>query len=256
MKRVLGFWYVLLGFIVLLSSCTDRKTANTLTIATSANMHFAMREIVSKFSKKTGIDCDLVISSSGKLTAQIKEGAPYDVLVSANLKYPNELYRSGLSRNPPRVYAYGKLVLWSMAEINDSLVRVLTKNSVEHIALANPKTAPYGTAAIEFLKHQGVYEQIKAKLVFGESISQVNQFISSQAAEVGFTAKAVVLSPEMTGQGNWVEVDTSTYAPIKQGIVVIEQDSKKTILALQFSEFIFSDEAKKILMKYGYSVDE
>jgi molybdate transport system substrate-binding protein len=237
-------------------ACSSTPAPNKLTIATAANMHFAMTSLIEQFSANTGIACDLVVSSSGKLTAQIKEGAPYDILVSADMKYPEEIYRSGRSETTPKVYAYGKLVLWTMDKNIAPSLEVLTDASIQHIALANPKTAPYGTAAVALLKQNGLYDQITSKLVFGESIAQTNQFITSGAAEIGFTAMSVVLSPEMKDQGQWLAMDENTYQPIEQGIVVIKQENSDPEAALAFYHYIFSAEAKKILLKFGYSVDE
>ncbi len=219
-------------------------------------MQFAIKKLSKVFTKKTGIECELVISSSGKLTAQIKEGAPFSIFVAANMKYPEAVYKSGLAAKPPKVYAHGKLVLWSaLKEVKPSL-ELLTKEYINHIAVANPKTAPYGQAAIEVLQHFGLYEQVEKKLVYGESIAQTNQFITSKSAEIGFTAMAVVLSPEMEGVGKWVELDADDFEPIEQGVVIIRQEEEVLEKAIQFYEFLFSKEAKSILRNYGYFVGE
>ena len=125
---------------------------------------------------------------------------------------------------------------------------------VKHIAIANPVTAPYGTAAIEVLNHHHVYEDVKSKLVYGESISQTNQFIVSKSAEVGFTAKSVVLSPEMKGKGNWTDIDEADYTPIAQGAVVLKHRGSHDGDAQKFYNFLFSPKAKDILENFGYSV--
>ncbi|MDT0642669.1 molybdate ABC transporter substrate-binding protein [Zunongwangia sp. F363] len=224
-----------------------------LRIATAANMQFAMNELVQEFTEKTGVPSEIIVSSSGKLTAQIKAGAPYDVFVAANMKYPNELYNSGITKEKPEIYAFGSLVLWTLKDSLKPSVEILRDQRLKHIVVANPKTAPYGTAAIAFLKNKGLYEELKPKLVFGESISSVNQFIFSESAEIGFTAQSVVLSPKMKGKGAWIKLDANSYPPIEQGVVLIAQkDEKKAENAAEFYKFLFSPEAQQILQDYGY----
>ena len=218
-------------------------------------MQFAINDLVDSFSETTGIECEIIISSSGKLTAQINEGAPFDVFVSANMKYPNDLYEKGLTLGKPKIYAHGKLVLWTMKNDLTPSIQQLENNQLKHIALANPKTAPYGNAAIEVLNHFQIFQKLAPKLVYGESIAQVNQFVNSQAADIGFTSKSVVLSPKMIGKGKWVEINESIYQPIAQGIVCVKNDSDKEILALKFSDFLFSQKGKEILNTFGYSTN-
>ena len=247
-KAILFFTFSLLFF-----GC--RKKANTLlTIATAANMQFAIKELTQSFSQKTGVDCEVIISSSGKLTAQIQKGAPFDIFISANMKYPNELFQNGWTYHAPKIYAYGKLVLWTMSkEINPSL-DILTDKKIKHIALPNPKTAPYGEAVIALLRHEGIFEKIKNKLVFGESIAQTNQFIRSQSAEIGFTSKSIILSKKMKNKGTWTALNADIYPPIAQGIVLLKNRKTHLSEAQQFFDFIFSTEGKKILEEMGYEV--
>ena len=218
-------------------------------------MQFVIKDLVESFTNSTGIECEIIISSSGKLTAQINEGAPFDVFVSANMKYPNDLFEKGLTLGKPKIYAHGKLVMWSMKnEITPSIL-LLENDKIKHIAVANPKTAPYGNAAIEVLNHFQILKKLEPKLVYGENIAQVNQFINSQAAEIGFTSKSVVLSPKINNKGNWVEIDESIYSPIAQGIVCLKNDPSKKNNALKFSDFIFSKKGKEILNTFGYSTN-
>ena len=241
---------------ILLVSCGGKDRDRGLTIAVAANMQFAMEEVAMAYTEDSGVPCDLIVGSSGKLTAQIVEGAPFDVLVSADMKYPQSLWDRGLAETDPEVYAYGSLVLWTL---NDSLELSLTflrGEHVRHIALANPKTAPYGVAAEAVLRHHGLYEAVKDKLVFGESIAQTNQFITSGAAEVGFSALSVVLSPQMRGRGRWITPDPASYEPISQGMVVIRRDGKVNKHGIAFRDFLLSDRGRQILAKFGYFTNE
>ena len=238
---------------VLLFGCSIPND-DEIVIATASNMRFAMEELTGQFTTLTGIKCNMVVSSSGKLTAQIKEGAPFDMLVSADMKYPIALMEAGLTADTPSVYAYGKLVLWSAVAGYEPVLGDLVSENIEHIAVANPETAPYGAAAEEVLKKYGVLEEVQHKLVFGESISQVNQFIVSRSATLGFTAKSVVLSNQMKGTGNWVDLDQNYYTPIEQGVAVI--DNHRQVKSMQFFEFLLSSDGQEILQKYGYAVSD
>ncbi len=236
-----------------LVACQQKKTS-PLIIATAANMQFAMAELTESFSKKTGIDCETVLGSSGKLTAQIMAGAPYHVFVSADMKYPRQLYEGGLTKATPEVFASGQLVLWSASDTGINSLEVIKDDTVTHIALANPKTAPYGMAAVETLQHLGLYTTLEAKLVYGESISQTNQFITSQAAQIGFTAKSVVLAASQKYRGSWIDIPTGHHSPLAHGVVVLKSDKRGTEAAAAFYEFLFSTEAKEILNKFGYGL--
>jgi len=232
---------------------------NQITIAVAANVQFAMQELKQEFKKETGINTVVIIGSSGQLTAQIKQGAPYDVFISADMKYPLNLYINKFAVDSPRVYALGALVIWTVKkgiQLNDDL-KELINNDIQKIALANPKIAPYGEATIEALKYFGIYNDVKNKLVFGESIAPTNQFIISGAADIGFTAKSVVVSPSMKGKGFWKEVNSKAYKPIKQGCVILKYGFENNkIEAEKFYKFLFSNKAKNILIKYGYQVSE
>jgi len=226
-----------------------------LTVAVAANAQFAMEEVAAVFTGETGIPVRAVVGSSGKLTAQIKAGAPFDIFVSADTSYPKALYDDGIATAPPEVYASGTLVVWSASDINISGgLSSLLSEKIRRVAVANPETAPYGFAAVKALRNAGIYERIKNKLVFGESISQVNQFVFAKAAEAGVTAKSSLMSPGMAGKGSWVDVDGSLYTPIAQGIVVLKYGAKNNPSAVnKLYSYIFSSTGKTILKKYGYS---
>ena len=219
-------------------------------------MQYAIKEIAADFQAKTGIKTELIITSSGKLTAQIIAGAPYDVFVSADMKYPNQLHKQGLLITQPEVYASGKLVLWSLTESEKPSLAMMTTTSINHIATANPNTAPYGRAAQEVLQSAGMFDQVQHKLVYGESISQVNQFITSKSSELGFTSLSTVLAPQAIQQGVWTELDNSLYTPIEQGAALINRRKELNQDAKQFYTFLFSSEAKTILKDFGYSIYE
>lgn len=242
---------VFAGFIAMLSACRGGESDNKLTIATSANMAYSIKELTEAFSNETGITCNIVLGSSGKLTAQIMEGAPFDLLVAADMEYPNEVFRSGLADGPPVVYARGQLVLWAAAAETPPTIEEMLQESIKNVAIPNPDLAPYGRAAREYLISQGIYEEIKAKLVFGESIAQTSQFIISGATPMGFTALSMVIAPQMKDKGRYSLVESKYYSPLLQGVVVLKTDNLDK--AVRFRDFLLGDEAQALLKKSGYS---
>jgi len=227
-------------------------------IAVSSNAQYAIKELVSDFSKKSGCNrIKTVVASSGKLTAQIERGAPYHIFLSADMKYPIYLYKKGLAVEKPRVYAVGVLVLWSMKDIplKEKGAEIIPSKNLKRIAIPNPKNAPYGKASEEFLINTALLNSVKDKIVYGESVSQTTHYIFKKLVDVGFTAKSVVMSPLMKGKGVWIELDRDKYSPIKQGVVLL-QKGKENICAKGFYKYLFSTDAKKILSRFGYLTDE
>ncbi|WP_229838730.1 molybdate ABC transporter substrate-binding protein [Roseivirga thermotolerans] len=236
--------------VLMLTACSPEK--RSLTIATAANMQFAMNALVEAYEAETGTQCEIILGSSGKLTAQIQEGAPYDLFFSADMKFPEALKATGNTIGEPIIYAQGQLVLWTSRKSPLHRVIEITRKETNHIALANPKTAPYGEAAIQVLRNLDLYDMVNSKLVYGESISQVNQFVISGAAEYGFTAKPVVLSPNMSSKGNWITIPDSLHAPINQAMVILRNERSMTDEAQRFMEFVLSEKGKALLQKFGY----
>ena len=229
--------------------------ARDIIIAGAANVQFTLDDLTEEFIKETGIGIKTVIGSSGKLTSQIENGAPFDLFLSADMKYPATLYKEGFSLRSPKVYAYGGVVLWTMKDLDLTDIGVLSGSGIGKIALADPEMAPYGRQAVNALKFYKLYDQLRKKFVLGESISQANQFITTAAADIGFTAKSIVLAPNMKDKGKWIEVDPQSYEPIAQGVIVLryaEQNHSKE--AHEFYDFIFSAPAQGILKKYGYKL--
>jgi len=225
-----------------------------LTVAVAANVKFVFDEIKTEFKKSTGLDANGVFASSGKINAQIKSGAPFDVFMSADMEFPLALYKEGFAIAPPKVYAQGVLVLWTLQDINLTKgINILSSPSVKKVALANPRLAPYGREAIRALDYFKLRAAVEPKLIYGESIGQVNQYIDTQAVEIGFTAKSVVLAPQMQGHGKWIEVPRESYQPIEQGMVILKHGADTNAQAAkQFLEFMASAKARSIFEKFGY----
>lgn len=255
MKFFSLYFSVFLFCFLAVSGCREKSATDKITIATSSNMRFAMEKLTENFTEETRIHCDVIVGSSGQLAAQIKEQAPYDLFVSADIKYPQEVYKSGFAISPPKVYAQGRLVLWTNLDTIPPSIDVLSSSSVRNIAIPNPRLAPYGASAVEVLKNKGVFEKVEKKLIYGQSISQTDQFILTKSAEIGFTALSTVLSPKMKGVGQWIGIDEKDYSPIDQGAVIIKRKNVNPD-ARAFYNYLYSNDAKEILNNSGYHTNE
>lgn len=232
-------------FFLLLSSMVF---AQTIRVAVAANVSYAIDDLVKEFNKiYPDIKVQTILGSSGKLSAQIQNNAPFDVFMSANMLYPQKLYEQKKALTKPRIYAQGALVLLSVKDIKLDGIETVLRKDIKRVACGNPKTAPYGIATKEALKNAKIYEKIKHKLIYAESISQTVVY-TINSADVGFVAKSTLFSKKMAHHKNYTEIDKTLYTPISQGVVLL----KDTKPAKEFYEFIFSKEAKNIFKRYGY----
>ena len=231
--------------------------AGEIRVAVAANVSYAIGDLIKTFNTfYPDTKVQVQLGSSGKLTAQIKNGAPYDLFMSANMKYPNALYYDGIAVTRPLVYAQGSLAFFSSKPRDFTKgVTLLEESSIKRIAIANSKTAPYGKAAVEALTNAGIYEKIKNKLIYGESISQTVTYATT-ATDLGLIAKSSLFSPYMAqySEGkNWQSVDPKLYTPINQGIVILKKGEANAEVAA-FYAFIFSHKAEEVFKKFGYLI--
>lgn len=245
-----------LKLILTLLAFTSTLSAQTITVAAAANMKYAVTDIAKAFTKESGIDVKIITGSSGKLTQQIMSGAPYDAFLSADVEYPAKLANGGFTTTPAQVYAYGTLILWSDTGVDLSKgVSIVADPSVKKIAVANPKTAPYGIEAMNAMRYYKVDNNVQGKLIIAESISQVGAYVTTKAVDVGFMSKSIVLSPEMKNVGKWVEIDDKAYNTIDQAMVGLKNGSPENqIAAKKFLKFMTSAKAHKILKANGYQI--
>jgi molybdate transport system substrate-binding protein len=233
------------------------KPCGTVTVAAASDLTYAMNEIAGNFEKATGCTVRLSMGSSGNFLTQIENGAPFDVFFSADVAYPKKLEAEGLAApGSTYVYAIGKIVLWTR---NDSRVDVgkgfsaLLDPAVRKIAIANPAHAPYGRAAEEALRHSGVYEAVKGRLVLGENISQAAEFVESGNADAGILALSLVVSPAMKDKGRAWNIPENLYAPIEQGAVAVRAAANPQG-ARQFLDYIKLDAMVALLERYGFAL--
>jgi molybdate transport system substrate-binding protein len=224
-----------------------------ITVACAANMQYAMEEIKTAFAKSGG-EVKVIYGASGKFVTQIRNGAPFDVFVSADMDYPESLFVHEFAVDKPKVYAYGKLVLWTTKDIDVGKgISVLTDPAVKTIAVPDPRTAPYGRESVKALKNAKVYDGVLSRLVYGESISQTAQYIVTGSADIGFNAKAIVLGPQMKTKGKWAEIDSSLYDPIAQGVVECRYGTDNNPgISQRFINYLFDTQSRDILQAYGY----
>jgi molybdate transport system substrate-binding protein len=233
--------------------------AQSLTVAAASDLQSALPAIAAQFEKDTGHQVKLIFGSSGNFFTQIQNGAPFDVLLSADVDYPRRLEGSGQAeRGSLYEYATGRLVLWTRSDSGIDVRRgltVLTDGRVRHVAIANPEHAPYGRAAIAALRHERLYERVQGKFVLGENISQAAQFAQSGSAEVGLLALSLALSPALKSSGTYVDIPESWYPPIEQAAVVLSSSRQKA-LARQFVDYLKAPASVRTLQEYGFGVPQ
>jgi molybdate transport system substrate-binding protein len=231
--------------------------AETTVVAVAANFTKPMTEIAELFEQKTGHSASLSFGASGKFVAQIENAAPFEVFLAADDKTTAKVLQDGFAvANTDFTYAIGKLVLWSAtAGLVDDKGNVLGKGGFKHIALADPKLAPYGAAALDVLKTKNLLDKLQPLFVLGENINQTYQFVSTTNAELGFVALSQVIDPEQGKivNGSAWQVPENLYTPIKQNAVLLKKGESNPA-APALIEFLKSPEAKAIISKYGYGL--
>jgi len=245
-----------LSLFVFVSLFTLVSNAQTLQVAVAANLQSVIKVLQTDFKKKSGIEIQPIIGSSGNLVTQIKNGAPFDVFLSADIAFPESLFKAGFSMDEPVVYAWGNLIICSNQNINlKHWQGLLVTDAVSKIAIANPLIAPYGKAAEETLIKLGIMNSVKPKAVYGESIAQVNTYITTGAVTVGFTSQSFIKEVDKGTKLYWAAVDPNLYTAIQQGMVILKHGKEKNFdQAQKFYKYILSSSAKAIFTKYGYHV--
>jgi molybdate transport system substrate-binding protein len=231
-----------------------------LAIAAAADLRYALDELMTGF-KAGHPDVSITVSygSSGNFYAQLANGAPFDLFLSADVEYPRRLVEAGIAE-PDSVfhYAAGRLAVWVPASSPIDVARLgmlsLTADSVAHVAIANPEHAPYGRAAEAAMRSAGVLEQVRPKLVFGENISQTLQFIQSGAADAGVVAVSLAVAPQVSGSGRYWIVPADAHPRIEQAGAIMRA-AKNRSAAESFRAFMLGAEARAILQRYGFDTD-
>lgn len=239
----------------MLWAITLNAQAADVRVAVAANFTAPMQKIAQAFEQETGHKLLMAFGATGSFYAQIKNGAPYQLLVAADDKTPLKLVQEGLGVEGARfTYAIGKLVLWSkQSGMVDDKGDVLKTQKFQRLAIANPKLAPYGAAAVETLSSMGLLQEVQPKWVQGENIAQTYQFVATENAHLGFVAMSQVTTDGKLTQGSAWVVPTHLYAPIRQDTVLLSS-AKNDVAAKALLDFLRGDKAKIIIRSFGYGL--
>ena len=234
---------------------TGSVFAQVSTIAVAANMKDAFTEIAAEFRSTRKPEMRVVYGSSGNFAAQIMNGAPFSLFIAADEQFPLELFKNGKTVDDGSVYAIGKLVIITktssgihLLDGRADIAKAISK--ANKVAIAKPELAPYGRAAVQYLRAEGLWDLAKDKLVYADNVGAATTYVASGAADLGFTAFSLALSPELLKQTSYVAVDTKMYEPIKQRMVLIKGAPQE---GQDLYRFMQGPKAKAILQKYGYS---
>jgi molybdate transport system substrate-binding protein len=253
-RRVLST-ALLVSCLVVLGLRPSQAQAGSVQVAVAANFAGTFQALSSAFAAQTGHQALAVVGSTGKFHAQIQSGAPFEVLLAADDDTPRQLEAEGLTVKGQRfTYALGKLVLWSAKPgFVDAQGAVLKQGAFAHLAIANPKLAPYGAAGLEVLRSLGLLDALAGKLVQGDSIAQAHQFVSTGNAELGFVALSQVSAPGKPVIGSSWLVPDRLYSPIVQDAVLLKKGEQNPA-ALALMRFLRSEAAKSVILSHGYGL--
>jgi len=245
---------------IVVGAMPELSQAGELSIAAASDLNFAFKEIVAEFEKKTGNTVKLSLGSSGNFFAQLSNGAPFDLFFSADIGYPRKLEEAGLAvPGTLYMYAVGRIVVWipkgSPIDVAELGIKALQHPSVKKVAIANPKHAPYGRAAVAAMEHYKVHDTVKDKLVLGENISQTAQFIQTGGADIGIIALSLAVAPAMKASGMYWEVPVEAYPRLEQGAVILKA-TKDQKTARAFLDYIKSPEGTAVFKRYGFFLPE
>ena len=239
--------------ILLMNTGCKNETSGTLRIAIASNLAEPITTLMERFEAESNIKTDIIIGSSGKHTAQIMHGAPYDIFISADTKYLDSLFKAGHLLETPKKFLEGSLILWSSKKSVMKGIEVLTNVEFEKMAIPNPTTAPYGIAAHEALENLGLWSKVQGKLVYGESVTQTNQFILTEAVQAGITSQSLIHSKQLDLSGKWIPLNTELHNPIQHGISILASTNKLADCQ-RLIQFLFSEASRSLLTEYGYKI--
>jgi len=252
-----GAWIRGAGIVAAALVCAGTANGAECSVAAAADLRFALEAVIPEFGKShPDVEVKVTYGSSGSFFAQISNGSPFDLFLSADADYSAKLLEARLAvPGSEFVYGVGRLVVWvrkdSPLDLDARGALALADPRVRKIAMANPRHAPYGRAAEAALRSLGLFNAVKEKLVFGENVAQATQFVESGAADAGLVALSLALAPGMAAKGRWVEVPGSSYPALRQTGVVLE-GSRGAAAASALREFLVGPGGRAVLARYGF----
>lgn len=245
-SRIVG---LILSLTSLISAgCGHPKEAREVRVAAAANLRTALDEIAQGFESGTGIHVVSTIGATAQLAQQIENGAPVDVFLAADTQHVDQLIAKGAADPQTRaIYGRGRLVLWAPQRSDINGLRDLASPHVNQVGCARPELAPYGAAAIQALKREGVWQAVEPKLVYGQSISAAKQFADSGNVAAAFTAFSLIINQP----GHYVLIDEKLYDPLDQALCIVKQSARQES-AGKFRDFMLGSEGRAVLGRYGY----
>lgn len=245
---------LLLGILV----TTRERTQAAPRVAAASDLSFALKEVADRFTQQTGERVELVFGASGTLTRQLQDGAPFELFLSADEGFVEQLASVGLTRDEGVLYAVGRIVLFAptgsplvVGDGLDGLDRLVTNGQVTRFAIANPRHAPYGRAAEEALRRRGLWERLQPALVLGENVSQAAQFATSGNAVGGIIAHSLALSPALESRGTFMLIPETEHASIRQRMVLMKRSGP---VAERFYRYLQQQDARGTLQKFGFTL--
>jgi molybdate transport system substrate-binding protein len=256
MRVLLRIWASVLGVLVFAPLAAN--AASAVRVAAASDLKFALDEVAARFERATASRVQIVYGSSGQFVRQIEQGAPYELFLSADEDLVHRLADRGLTRDRGVLYAVGRIVLFvptgsplgAAADLS-GVRRALADGSLARFAIANPEHAPYGRAAEQALRHEGLWEVLQGRLVLGENVSQAAQFAASGDASGGIIAYSLALAPPIRARGRFALIDARWHRPLRQRMVLLHN---ATSTAEQFHAYLQRPAARKILTRYGFAL--
>ncbi|MGF1593873.1 MAG: molybdate ABC transporter substrate-binding protein [Kiloniellaceae bacterium] len=247
---------VLIASLVFAAALPPAAAQDSPVVAGASDLQFALSEIAEAFTAETGQAVRLALGSSGNFARQIRQGAPFQIYLSADESYVLDLERDGFTRDAGTLYAVGRIVVMAPHGSSltadtalDDLAAALDDGRLKRFAIANPEHAPYGKRAEEALRHKGLWEAIRPRLVLGENVSQAAQFATSGNAEGGIVAYSLALSPQVSALGSYALIPAEWHSPLRQRMVLLKNAGP---VAEQFYDYVQQPAARAILRRYGF----